>query len=403
MVIFNSYVSLPEGTPIDPLETTENLHRTRPDRSSCDVSRLHQDRRARCPLPGPKDFVKFDDFLAVDALISWPVIVVFASQECHTCHTCLFLGGCLRNRFLMLVSNSCVLILSYHEAFFLAGLHGYGPSTFCTSRGPQAVQVQRNKWSCQKMGGHRSTEVPIKWHYMESCAMDPIFRMGQSRSQTLSWCKLSSCSLHPLAVASLRTGVVLQHLHRQQLPICWPMITSWKYWRIFAFHLMFCHFWPFLMISDPTSTYSCLYIYIHKYTYYMITATEPSAKLYGEQSSSWGGCLTCHPHYDFNFFGFSKHGKIRRKILLFHSRLSLQHVPSSVIISETTHFSWSQGLRPLQWPFLLGRGHFFFRFRFGLRALIHPPTSQRDTDGEPKMLGENQVILGLEIPSGNLT
>ena len=145
MVIFNSYVSLPEGTPIDPLETTENLHRTRPDRSSCDVSRLHQDRRARCPLPGPKDFVKFDDFLAVDALISWPVIVVFASQECHTCHTCLFLGGCLRNRFLMLVSNSCVLILSYHEAFFLAGLHGYGPSTFCTSRGPQAVQVQRNK------------------------------------------------------------------------------------------------------------------------------------------------------------------------------------------------------------------------------------------------------------------
>ena len=66
-------------------------------------------------------------------------------------------------------------------------------------------------------------------------------------------------------------------------------------------------------------------------------------------------------------------------------------------------FSWSQGLRPLQWPFLLGRGHFFFRFRFGLRALIHPPTSQRDTDGEPEMLGENQVILGLEIPSGNLT
>lgn len=129
----------------------------------------------------------------------------------------------------------------------------------------------------------------------------------------------------------------------------------------------------------------------------MITATEPSAKLYGEQSSSWGGCLTCHPHYDFNFFGFSKHGKIRRKILLFQSRLSLQHVPSSVIISETTHFSWSQGLRPLQWPFLVGRGHFFFRFRFGLRALIHPPTSQRDTDGEPKMLGENHVILGLEI------
>ena len=139
--------------------------------------------------------------------------------------------------------------------FSLLDYTGMDPSTFCTSRGPQAVQVQRNKWSCQKMGGHRSTEVPIKWHYMESCAMDPIFRMGQSRSQTLSWCKLSSCSLHPLAVASLRTGVVLQHLHRQQLPICWPMINIMKVLEDFCIpsHVLSSFSpstWPFLAISD---------------------------------------------------------------------------------------------------------------------------------------------------------
>ena len=136
----------------------------------------------------------------------------------------------------------------------------------------------------------------------------------------------------------------------------------------------------------------------------MITATEPSAKLYGKQSSR-GGCLTCHPDYDFNFFGFSKHGKIRRKIWRSSSRLA-QFTTCSIFSDH----QWNNPvfLKPRTSPIAMaisrkGRGHFFFRFRLGLRALIHPPTSQRehrDTDREPKMLGDFGACFK---PSGKLS
>ena len=158
-------------------------------------------------------------------------------------------------------------------------------------------------------GGHRSTVGPIKWQCewryceehevcMESCTiMDSIYRMGQSRPQTCAWCKLSSCGLQPLAVASLQTSrLVLQHLH-QQLPFhSWWYIYIYTYFILYSsspwshhvslggipFHLMvsrkmfpsnvamFGHFWWLMILPLNTNVDTHMYVYIYIYMYIYI-------------------------------------------------------------------------------------------------------------------------------------
>lgn len=124
---------------------------------SCDVSRLHQGRR---PPPGPKDIVKFDDFLAEDALILWPVIMILnsLSQECPRSKAEIL--------FLMLVSNSCELCFNLELPL---GLFPCWITRVCDGRvllcikRPQSCASPKKQMDLSENWGHCCTAVPIKW------------------------------------------------------------------------------------------------------------------------------------------------------------------------------------------------------------------------------------------------
>ena len=123
-------------------------------------------------------------------------------------------------------------------------------------------------------------------------------------------------------------------------------------------------------------TYTCNHMYIHMIILYVFSATEPSTKLYGEQSSSWGGCLTCHPDYDFSFFGFSKHGKIKQQLKSCSKPVKrLRSAPTcetSVIISVAHPILEAKEFAHCNGHFSLGAA-IFFRFSGFKLWSIRPP------------------------------